>query len=151
MVLIDSDIFILDLFYPKDPRAKINSAFLELDLAGRATTLFNLLEICGIASFNKSTAQVKRLFREFHQTYRLDILYPDLGWPSAEEFLEQLATRTFSRILLRMNFNDALILATAESYGVSTLATWNVKHFEDRTAIKVQTPAEFLETLSPTP
>ena len=49
-----------------------------------------------------------------------------------------------------MNFNDALILATAESYGVSTLATWNVKHFEDRTAIKVQTPAEFLETLSPT-
>lgn len=145
MLLIGSDIFVLDLFYPTDPRAKANKAFLALDLPDRATTLFNLLEICGIASFNKSTEDIKRLFYEFHQLYDLKILYPEFGFSAAEDFLKHLTARTFSRILLRMNFNDALILATAESFGVSTLVTWNVKPFESRTAMQVATPEAFLK------
>ena len=53
MILIDSDVFVLDLFYPTDVRTRANKRFLDLDIAGRVTTIFNVLEICGIASFNK--------------------------------------------------------------------------------------------------
>jgi len=144
MVLIDSDVFILDLFYPKDRRARINKAFIELDRPDRATTIFNVLEICGIASFNKSPEEVKRLFYEFHQLYHLEILYPEVNLPSAEAFLKHLVASVFSKILFKMNFSDALILATAESFAISTFVTWNTKHFAGRASMQFATPKEFL-------
>lgn len=144
MVLVDSDVFVLDLFYPKDERAKANKTFIELEGLERATTIFNVLEICGIASFNKSPEEIKRLFREFHQIYQLEILYPETHLSSAEEFLKRLIAGVFSKILFKMNFSDALILSTAGSFEVSAFVTWNTKHFEGRTAIKLATPVEFL-------
>jgi len=147
MVLIDSDVFILDLFYPTDTRAAVNRRFINLDITGRATTIFNVLEVCGIASFNKTAEDVRRLFSEFHQTYNLDVLYPNVLVLPSEDALKHLIAKTFTRILLKMNFNDALILATAESFNASTLVTWNVKHFEDRTSIQIMTPENFLSAL----
>lgn len=144
MILIDSDVFILDLFYPTDARAAANRAFLEMEFSGRVTTVFNVLEICGIASFNKSTEDIEALFREFHQTYNLDILYPNAEFPSARDLLKQLVAGTFARILRRMNFSDALILSVAESHEVRTLVTWNVKHFENRAEIRTLNPQDFL-------
>lgn len=145
MILIDSDVFILDLFYPTDARTGANKQFLELDIAGRATTIFNVLEACGIASFNKSSEDIKQLFYAFHQTYNLDILYPKVMAPLPEDVLKHLVAMTFTRILLKMNFNDALILATAESFHVSTFVTWNIKHFETRTSIPITTPEDFVK------
>lgn len=147
MVLIDSDVFILDLFYPTDTRAAVNRRFINLDITGRATTIFNVLEVCGIASFNKTSEDVQRLFSEFHQTYNLDVLYPNVLVLPSEDAPKHLIAKTFTRILLKMNFNDALILATAESFNASTLVTWNVKHFEDRTSIQIITPEDFLSAL----
>lgn len=149
MVLVDSDVFVLDLFYPKDKRAKANKAFIELDGPQRATTIFNVLEICGIASFNKSPEEVKRLFYEFHQIYHLEILYPEVSLPSAEEFLKRLLAGVFSKILFKMNFSDALILSTAEPFALSAFVTWNTKHFEGRTAMQLSTPVEFLAQREP--
>jgi predicted nucleic acid-binding protein len=143
MVLLDSDIFILDLFYPTDARAETNKRFLNLPIDEKVTTIFNVLEVCGIASFNKSVGDVKRLFYTFHQVYGLDILYPNVLGTFSEDSLKQLVVTTFVKILLKMNFNDALILATAESFGVSTLVTWNVKHFEHQTSVQVVTPEGF--------
>lgn len=143
MVLVDSDVFVLDLFYPTDPRAPVNGRFIDSEIPDRATTIFNVLEICGIASFNKSSEEVERLFCEFHQS--LEVLYPDLSLPSSEDFLKHLIARVFTRILSRMNFNDALILATAESFDAAAFVTWNLKHFEGRTSMRVITPEEFLK------
>ena len=145
MVLVDTDVFVLDLFYPTDPRARTNRRFIDRAVPKRATTIFNVLEVCGIASFNKSADDVKRLFYEFHQTYDLDVLYPNAPSPSSEDFLKRLVAGTFARILLKMNFSDALILATAESFNATTLVTWNVKYFENRTAIRIVTPENFLK------
>ena len=142
MILIDSDIFILDLFYPTDIRIEATRRFLEGG-EERATTIFNVLEVCGIASFNRSPEDVTRLFRAFHQIYDLDVLYPKARALPSEDVLTQLVARTFTRILRKMSFSDALILTTAESFGISTLVTWNVKHFEDRTTILVITPEGF--------
>ena len=140
MVLVDSDIFVLDLFYPNDPRTQANKRFLRRRISGKATTVFNVLEVCGIASFNKSTEDLKRLFYAFHQVYNLDVLYPMARSPFSEDFIKQFVAGTFSRILRKMAFGDALILSTAESHKISTLVTWNVRHFENRAAIRVVTP-----------
>lgn len=144
MILIDSDVFVLDLFYPADTRIEATRRFLEGEGGGRATTIFNVLEVCGIASFNRSSEDITRLFQAFHQIYDLDVLYPKVPAPFSEEILTHLVARTFVRVLRKMNFSDALILTTAESFNVSTLVTWNVKHFENRTTIQVITPEEFL-------
>ena len=144
MVLIDSDVFVLDLFYPNDHRAPVNKAFIESAQTNRATPVFNVLEVCGIASFNKSTEDLKKLFFAFHQTYGLQVLYPTVRQASAQVLLKDLVAEVFTYILLKMNFNDALILSTAEAHGVSTLVTWNVKHFAERTRINVTNPEEFL-------
>ena len=62
MILVDSAVFVLDLFYPTDPRAPVNRAFLESDSLNIATTVFNVLEICGNASFNKTSEALERVF-----------------------------------------------------------------------------------------
>lgn len=144
MVLIDSDVFILDLFYPNDERASANKTFIDLEHIDRVTTIFNVLEVCGIASFNKSDEYLKKLFYAFHQTYNLQVLYPVAAQRSSQAFLKDLVADAFAHILYKMNFNDALILSTGEAHDVSALVTWNVKHFAERTRIKVLNPEEFL-------
>ncbi len=148
MVLIDSDVFVLDLFYPTDERADTNSAFLELDHIHRATTVFNVLEVCGIASFNTADEDLKKLFFAFHQTYNLQVLYPTTAQRSPQVFLKDLVADAFAHILTKMNFNEALILSTAEAHDVTNLVTWNVKHFAGRTNLSVFNPRDFLATHS---
>ena len=48
MDLLDSDIFVLDLRFPNDPRYSTNKLFLEAREVQRATTIYNLLEVCGL-------------------------------------------------------------------------------------------------------
>lgn len=52
MIFIDSDVFLIDLRYPRDERFAKNRIFLErLQASERgATAIFNLLEICGVLS-----------------------------------------------------------------------------------------------------
>ena len=55
MVLLDSNIFILDRFFPRDSLYPENKAFIEkLASIDAAVSSFTLLEICGIASFRLS-------------------------------------------------------------------------------------------------
>jgi len=37
-----------------------------------------------------------------------------------------------------------MVLLDTEEYGVDAIVTWNKKHFESRTTIRVQTPIEFI-------
>ena len=67
-----------------------------------------------------------------------------MNLPSAGDLLKSIVAGTFARILLKMNFNDALILSTAEAHDASTLVTWNVKHFENRTLMRVVNPEDLL-------
>ena len=52
MILIDSDVFSIDLLYQRDIRFAINRRFLDV-IRGQspATTVFNLMEVCGKTSF----------------------------------------------------------------------------------------------------
>ena len=43
----------------------------------------------------------------------------------------------------KLTWGDAVLLQAAEDYAVEAIVTWNKKHFEGRTTIKVLTPEEY--------
>jgi len=111
----------------------------------KSTSIFNLFELLGIASFNLNEEELMKLFKGFEEVYGLRILYPSTAFISVNEFVEALFEKIFQKIKLKMNFQDALILTVAEEHNCSRFVTWNTKHFIDRTYLSVQTPKEFLE------
>jgi len=144
MIFIDTDIFVIDKLFPNDDRYEVNKAFLN-KAEEKFTSIFNLLELLGIASFNLNEVELTKLFKGFGEVYGLGILYPSTAFISVNEFVETLFERVFQKIKRKMSFQDALILSVAEEHHCSKFITWNVKHFIDRTYLSVQTPKEFLE------
>ena len=148
MILIDSDVYAIHLMYLRDMRFSLNQGFLDrVRPIPKATTIFNLLEICGKASFNLSLVAVQKLYRDFDKNYRVRVLFPRTKGLSAEQLLQQvLIERSLYKIFARMAFMDALILSTAEDYAeIDTFISWNARHFRDKTSLLVLTPAEYLE------
>lgn len=143
MIFIDTDIFVIDKLFPNDERHNINKEFLNA-ANEKSTSIFNLFELLGIASFNLNEVELMKLFKGFGEAYDLKILYPSTAFISVNEFVEALFEATFQKIKLRMNFQDGLILAVAEQHHCAKFVTWNTKHFINRTYLNVQTPKEFL-------
>ncbi len=144
MIFIDTDIFAIAKLFPNDERHEINKEFLG-EAKEKSTSIFNLFELLGIASFNLNEVELMKLFKGFGEAYDLKILYPSTAFISVNEFVEALFEATFQKIKLRMNYQDALILAVAEQHHCTRFVTWNTKHFIDRTYLSVQTPKEFLK------
>ena len=78
MILVDTNVFVIDLRYRRDPLYRLNRRFLDRlakDGSG-ATALFNLLEIAGIFSFNLNEEQLMNLLSLFPGHYGIAILPP---------------------------------------------------------------------------
>ncbi|MCL6449404.1 MAG: hypothetical protein K6U04_14875 [Armatimonadetes bacterium] len=147
MVFLDSNIFLLDRFFPGDNNHKANKQFLErINKAGirAALPFFTLLEICGIASFNLSAEEQEKWLYSFPEVYPVEILdpfeRPGEATGSAGYFSELTAY-----ITKKMTVGDAIFLREAEMYGAAVIVTWNKKHFSGRTAIAVFTPREYVQ------
>ncbi len=145
LVLIDTNVFVIDLRYHRDPNYNRNRRFLEgIELSDRGfTTLVNLFELCGILSFNLNQDQLNDLWIHFSRRYGVSVLpTPDLGaqCPMVEQ------QRLFDLIGKRISFGDALMVATAERYlpFVPTLVTWDKEHLQGIFQGGVLTPEEYL-------
>lgn len=113
MDLLDSDLFVLDLRFPNDPRTPVNKRLLESPQTPRVTTIYIVLEVCGILSFNLSTENLLTLYAEFSRRYTLSVLFPPVS------DLNNLATMiagTFEHITHKMTYGDAQILWVAEQH-----------------------------------
>lgn len=102
-----------------------------------------MLELCGLASFTFSTIELRKLFIDFHEHYKLNVVYPKIIYLSPEEMLRSMISRIFEKVCMKMNYVDAQILLMAEEHDCSAFLTWNKKHFEGRTHIPVYTPKEY--------
>lgn len=144
MIFIDTDLFVIEKLFKKDERYIATNSFLNSDLKEKCTSIFNLFELLGIASFNLSTTDLKKLLKGFSEVYDIKILFPETSYASPDDFVEQLFDNVFNKIIMKMSFSDALILSVAEEHSCSKFVTWNIKHFEGRTDIPVKTPEEML-------
>ncbi len=145
LILIDSNIFIIDLRYKRDVHYNKNRSFLSaIAQSGIGfTTLINLLEICGILSFNLNQKQLMDLWIYFEERYKVSVLpSPDLQ----SEFPSIEIRRLFDIISKKVSFGDAFMLGIAEKIlpFVNTMVTWDNEHFKDKYSGTVVTPEEFM-------
>lgn len=152
MVLIGTDVFILEFAFHRDRRYEVNAAFLTaIRQREPAITVYNLMEILGQLSFNLSPSRLGDWRLWLQEAYGLTIL-----WPASEEqdarahFHHEIYARPLAKMQAeRMAFADALILGLAErADGADAFVTWNARHFRDKTVLTVLTPREFLEVSS---
>jgi predicted nucleic acid-binding protein len=145
LILIDTNIFVIDLRYKRDTSFKVNRSFLSFVAQSGSgfTTIVNLLELCGILSFNLNPDQLLDLWSYFQDRYKIAVLpEPDLQ----SNFPAIKINRLIGILGKKTSFGDALMISVAEKYlsFVSTMVTWDCEHFKDKFAGKVRTPDAFL-------
>jgi predicted nucleic acid-binding protein len=146
VVLVDTNVFVIDLRYKRDRHFKKNKSFLHsvAQNGNGFTTIVNLLELCGILSFNLNQNQLHDLWTYFYDRYQITVLpEPELGsiFPGIE------IKRLFDIMSKKSAFGDALIVAVAEKYlsFASTLVTWDREHFKHKFNGQVLTPEAYLK------
>jgi len=142
-VLIDTDVFIIDLRYHRDPKYSENRAFLERvrqeEFIGRIT-VYNLMEVCGILSFNLSPQSLEELFMGFATKYNVAILFP----PNKEERICFDPVKILETMKQKFSFGDALIAELTQRHRkwLDLFVTWNAVHFADKLPLRVATPEQ---------
>jgi len=145
-VLIDTDVFIIDLRYHRDLRYSENRAFLERVRQGEFVsriTVYTLMEVCGILSFNLSPQSLEGLFIGLARRYNLTILFPsDEHERVCFDPVEILET-----MKQKFSFGDALIAELARRHRkfLDLFVTWNAVHFADKLPLQVVTPGQIGE------
>ena len=149
LVLVDTNIFVIDLRYKRDSNFEINRAFLDLIGENRNgfTTIVNLLELCGILSFNLNEKQLIELWVYFQDKYGVVVL----PVPSFETNFPIIKIKEiFDLITGRTSLGDALMISVARKHlsFVTTLVTWDDIHFKDIFPGTVLTPERFSKELN---
>ena len=146
MILLDSNLFIIDRFFHHDALYSQSHAFIErLAEFEAAVSIFTLLEICGVASFNLSTRELEHWLYQFPAVYPVFVLDPfDIAAQSAAAWMRIFLSEMAENIAQKMTFGDAMLLREAEKYRVEALVTWNTKDFLHRTRLPILTPASYL-------
>ena len=148
MVMLDSNIFVIDRFFRNDALYPPNRVFVErLSEFECAISIFTLLETAGVASFNLSAKECEGWLHRFPSIYPIMILSAScMESESAEEWLKGFVDRVTSNITRRMNFGDAILLSEAEGHHAEALITWNTKDFARRASVPVLSPKVFIES-----
>jgi hypothetical protein len=145
VIFVDSNLFVIDLRYPDDANYRVNRRALGRLARDRSgmTGIRNVLEICGILSFNLTTVALHALYVHFAQRYRVALVTgggydTHLPAPTARDVLAMMEKR--------MALKDAEIALTVEQHAASLNAfvTWNAKHFAGKISVPVLTPREWL-------
>jgi hypothetical protein len=146
MILLDSDVILLDRRYPNDPRHAINQQALQRLWSGPhplGITQQAILEVVGILSYNVAFSLIPALLGDVTRNYRLRVVPDPLQSPG-------YAGCTVQDVLLQMNHQmslaDAVQAVQIAHYasGVLALLTWNARHFVGKMIIPVLTPEEWL-------
>jgi hypothetical protein len=111
------------------------------------------MELAGILSFGLSERQLHELVATFASRYTVRVLPPPS--PDAELPLPPVSA-VLDRLARKLAFGDALVLLAAERLAAvgATFVSWDARHFEGRTWMRVMTPAQWLGlsvTAPPTP
>ena len=149
-LFIDTDIFVRDLRYRDDKNIKENDRFINLVKTKKVvglTSIYNLLELCGVLSFNLSSESLIHLYWGFKNKYQLKQI---LFGKAFDENLTIDINKIFGYLIKKMSFGDALVAACIEYHKdqIEGFVSWNVKHFENRLNLDLYTPQSLLKKLN---
>lgn len=144
-IFIDTNVFIIDLRYRRNTQFKANQDFLNfIARHGKGvTSIVNLLEICGILSFNLNKQQIQELFYYLPEKYRIGII-PSHDMSSV--FTETHVKTIMDIIYRKASLGDALIANIVNKYvrEKAVFISWDAVHFRNLLSIVTLTPQEFL-------
>lgn len=152
MIFIDTDVLWLAFAFHQDGRQTANAKFLqEVQTAQPATTIYNVLELLGKLSFNLPPARLDEWQSWLVDAYQLLVIWPvnpNLS-TATSTFQEEIFERPFNRMRkFKMPFMDSLILNLAErTPAASLIVTWNARHFQGKSFLKVLTPEDYLQAI----
>lgn len=151
MILLDADILLLDIRYPRDARFGTNAQLLRI-LEGqgltRGITLYALLEVIGILSFNLPTDQIQRLYTLLPGRYGLRVV-PALG--TDQEAPTFALSAILAQVEKKMALGDVLQALYIQHFApqATCLLSWNARHFHQKLAVSALTPEEWLVQHNP--
>lgn len=147
MLALDTDILAIYHIFHNDARFKATKTlFDKLEGKPKALAIFNLLELCGILASAERGEDSKTLFLNYMHAQDISILFPKFFSVDEKDYWSTLVSECFSRIQKGLRLGDAVILWTLETNSnVSSIVTWNTRHFKGKTLLKVLTPPEALE------
>lgn len=153
MILLDADVLLLDIRYPRDARFATNRAALDRFQSegwNVGVTVQALLEVVGILSFNVAPSKLPVLWRQLPIQYGVDVCpdpqtHPNYAGCTVQELLAQMTKR--------MALGDAAQALQIEQFAPSAdcLITWNAQHFRGKLAIPIMTPEEWLNSINSNP
>ena len=144
--MLDSNVFVIDRFFPRDAFHADNKRFIDgLPRIDSGISLFTLLELAGIASFNLTPRELNSWVFAFGKVYSVSVIDPfGAGNGTAEHWIRMFFGDVADRIIRKMSFGDAVLLREAERYGAEAIVTWNTKDFSRRSPIPIRTPRHYL-------
>ena len=147
MVLLDSNIFIVDRFFPRDSLYPPNRLFMDqLGSLEAGISVITLLEICGVAAFRLTARELESWLFRFSTIYPVHVLdVHGVTGKEADVWWNSFVAEVSENISKKMTFGDALLLREAEKYAADAIITWNTKDFSRRTRLPVHTPSAFLK------
>lgn len=146
MDLLDTDILIRARVYTWGTHHEISRLSVERaqDLGG-GTTIFNVLEFCGVASHHLPEAALRYYADEFSEAFGLHVLYPGFDAQlAAEWFAGTFFPNIIEREARKMRVGDAAFLWVAEQSPDSRIISWNLADFQGHTNLALLTPEEYL-------
>ena len=148
MIAIDTDVLDIHHIFQNSPRYETTKEFfINIKEKLKTITIFNLLELAGIFASANRAKESRDVFERYLRADNISILFPELTEGDARHFWQVVTSECFSRIQKGMRLGDAVILWTLETNeNIDAFITWNIRHFKDKTSLKVLTPAEFLQT-----
>ena len=154
MILLDSDVLMIELRYPNDRKASRNRLALQTihaDGIALGVTAQVLLEVVGNLSFNTSRAGVSRLPHTIVTSYNLTVVPAFLANP---DYAGYTVAELITQMSQQMALSDAVqaIQIARHASTATCLLTWNARHFVGKLVIPVLTPEEWLnQRLGKTP
>lgn len=153
MILLDSDVLVIDLRYLRDARYAGNRRFLDHALANRLTlgiTSHTLLEIIGLSSFNIPVTDIPTLVASIPARYSLQVIPDPVGFP---DYAHCRVQDVLHQMTLRMALGDAVNAVQINKFAAyaNCLLTWNAKHYQGKLPIPVLTPEQWWQQHQPAP
>jgi hypothetical protein len=153
VVVLDTDVLVLAYAFHRDARQEANTQFLDLARASQpAATIYSIMELLGKLSFNLSAERLSQWPLWLQARHGLSVLYPRTSGMTADTFFyQEFVDLPFAKMQAhQMPFLDALILNLIEAApDVDAFVTWNARHYQGKTTLRVLTPAEYLDTALP--
>jgi hypothetical protein len=146
VIILDTDILIIDLQFPRGARFARNRQFLDHAAAAvlpLAITCQTLLEVVGKYSFNIRQTDIPKLAALIPAQYGLAVVPDPAQFP---EYANCAVADLLSQMRHRMALGDAVNCVQIAKFapGAQCLLTWNARHYQGKLTVMSLTPEEWL-------